>query len=93
MDNLEFSLQVKNALGGITKVASITTKCITRGFDLQMYMIKKIDKINLIKVTTENDILEVMFYNYEPKRRILNKIKTVEIQSLDELSLLLEKWL
>ena len=55
-------------------------------------MVKTVRKCNLIKVTKENGILEVMFYQFNPKRRILNKLNVVEIQTLNELKDLLKEW-
>ena len=86
MKELLFSQSVKEKLGGVSKVAEKTKQCKTRGFDLQMYLKKTYKGCNLVKVTAENDKLEVMFYNLKPGKFSLVKLNTIEIRSLDEVS-------
>lgn len=85
MKELVFSHTVQVKLGGISKVKELTSKVVTRGFDCQLYLTKSYKGCNLVKVTTENDKLEIMFYKMIPGKS-LNKLKTNEIKSLDDLN-------
>ncbi len=85
MKELIFDHHVKEKLGGVAKVAELTKKCVTRGFDSQLYLKKTHKGCNLIKVTTENDKIEVMFYHVIEKKSF-KKLDTVEVKSLDDIA-------
>ena len=91
MKELLFSASVKEKLGGVTKVAEKTKQCKTRGYDLQMFLNKTYKGCNLVKVTSENDKLEVMFYSFKPNKLSLIKLETIEVRSLDEISAVIFK--
>ena len=85
MSERDFVKQVTDALGGITTVLEYAQEVRTRGFDAQLPLKKTYKGVNTIKVTTENNKLEVVFYKIVPKKYIMQKVATVEIPSLDDL--------
>lgn len=91
MSERDFVKQVTNALGGIVTVLEYVQEIRTRGFDVQLPLKKTYKGVNTIKVTNENNKLEVMFYKIVPKKYIMQKVATVEINSLDELKDIIKK--
>ena len=91
MSERDFVKQVTNALGGIVTVLEYVQEIRTRGFDVQLPLKKTYKGVNTIKVTNENNKLEVMFYKIVPKKYIMQKVATVEINSLDELKDVIKK--
>lgn len=85
MSERDFVKQVTDALGGITTVLDYVQEIRTRGFDAQLPLKKTYKGVNTIKVTNENNKLEVVFYKIVPKKYIMQKVATVEIGTLDNL--------
>lgn len=85
MSERDFVKQVTDALGGITTVLEYAQEVRTRGFDAQLPLKKTYKGVNTIKVTTENNKLEVVFYKIVPKKYIMQKVATVEIATLEDL--------
>ena len=85
MSERDFVKQVTDALGGVTTVLDYVQEIRTRGFDAQLPLKKTYKGANTIKVTNENNKLEVVFYKIVPKKYIMQKVATVEIGSLDDL--------
>ena len=85
MSERDFVKQVTDALGGVTTVLDYVQEIRTRGVDAQLPLKNTYKGVNTIKVTTENNKLEVVFYKIVPKKYIMQKVATVEIGSLDDL--------
>ena len=85
MSERDFVKQVTDALGGVTTVLDYVQEIRTRGFDAQLPLKKTYKGVNTIKVTNENNKLEVVFYKIVPKKYIMQKVATVEIGSPDDL--------
>lgn len=85
MSERDFVKQVTDSLGGITTVLEYAQEVRTRGFDAQLPLKKTYKGVNTIKVTTENNKLEVVFYKIVPKKYIMQKVASAAIASLDDL--------
>ena len=85
MSERDFVKQETDALGGVPTVLDYVQEIRTRGFDAQLPLKKTYKGVNTIKVTNENNKLEVVFYKIVPKKYIMQKVATVEIGSLDDL--------
>lgn len=81
----DFVKKVTDSLGGVTVVLEYVQEIRTRGFDAQLPLKKTYKGVNTIKVTNENNKLEVVFYKIIPKKYIMQKVATVEIGSLADL--------